>query len=66
MAQQPKLTDLSYKFIVTDTESAVLVDFGDREQWIPKRVCEVDENSHQVTVETWFVEREDLEQYAIV
>lgn len=68
MSRSKKLVDLKFRQIITDTEGvgAILFDFGGREQWIPKSVCDVDEASKQVTVEEWFVLKEGLDEFAVV
>lgn len=50
--------------ITRTTNAAVLVDFGDREVWIPRSVClegdALEEGDTDLNVADWFLEKEGL------
>ena len=67
MSKRNQLVDLKYEEIMVQTANATLFSFSDgAEKWIPSKLGDIDENSKQVTVPQWFVEKEDLDQYAVV
>ena len=59
--------ELVYDKIVRDKEheGAILFEFADEQKWIPRSLCEVDESKGVVDVSSWFVEKEELEGYAL-
>lgn len=60
--------DLTYDRVVYQTEKAVLLDFGDLEQWIPLSQIDpeylpLEEDGGEVAVQYWFIQKEGLETY---
>ncbi len=59
---------LDYDRVVHQTEKAVLLQFGDRQQWVPLSLIEeeflpLDTNGGEVSLPMWLVEQEGLENY---
>jgi len=63
------LTTIEFVQLVRETDKAYLFLFDEHdgdEKWIPMSVCNPpDEDTKTVNVETWFVEKEDLTDYAV-
>jgi len=63
------LTTLEFVQWVRRTDKAHLFLFDEHdgdEKWIPMSVCtDLDEDTKTIRVETWFVEKEDLTDYAV-
>jgi hypothetical protein len=54
----PRLTDITYDDIAHETEKAWLFIIDGEEQWIPKSIAELDEDSKTVTIpERWAVDK---------
>lgn len=64
-----KLTTLEFTQLVRNTDGAYLFlwdEHDGHESWVPMSVCtDLDKTAKTIEVETWFVEKEGLEDYAV-
>jgi hypothetical protein len=70
MSENGDHVTLAFDEILADRAKAYRFRMGRREPWIPKSVCEVvcepsDTLPGEVDVASWFVIKEELEEYAI-
>jgi hypothetical protein len=55
-----ELIDIEYDELKHETDMAYLVIIDGDEVWIPKSVCELDEDNQIIEVQEWFAEKEGL------
>jgi hypothetical protein len=64
----PDYVDLIYDRVITQTEKAVLLAFGDEDVWLPisqidPQYLPLEEDGGEVGVEFWLVKEKELENY---
>ena len=62
----PEWVTLQFDLVLHETEKAILVVFGEQQEWFPKSQCDIiDETYSHIQVSKWLMEKKSLEQYLI-
>ena len=56
---------LVYDDIIVDRDLSWLLKFDDREVWLPKSQCSIDEDEFEVIIPSWLVEENELESFIL-
>jgi len=59
------LVDVKYSHIKHETDKAFLFEIGEKDVWIPKSACEVDETASIVTMRDRLATEKEIEDYVL-